>query len=143
MENSTNETKTINNEKTNQERFKQFLMDQMTEVDKHKWIESEKARTDLGQPCILDWIQKYAAKFREEWEKKNGPLGNNDNQMETVVTVVRGDSLDPANKPCIFCGKAVGSQLFGVTAGKKYDGTLLRTFSLCEEHLDKLNALLS
>lgn len=63
--------------------------------------------------------------------------------MESVVQVVRGDSLDPKSHPCIFCGKTSGSGLLGVTAGKKYDGTLLKTFSLCEEHFDKLNALLS
>ena len=63
--------------------------------------------------------------------------------METIVTAVRGDSLDSVNKPCIFCGSNNSSQLFGVTAGKKYDGVLLKTFPLCEEHLDKVNALLS
>ena len=63
--------------------------------------------------------------------------------METIVKVVRGESLDAVNKPCIFCGKTSGAQLFGVTAGVKYDGTLMKIFSLCEEHLDKLNALLS
>ena len=63
--------------------------------------------------------------------------------METIVTVVRGDSLDATGKPCIFCGSTNGHQLFGITKGKKYDGILLKTFSLCEEHLDKLNALLS
>lgn len=63
--------------------------------------------------------------------------------METIVKVVRGDSLEASNKPCIFCGKVSGYQIFGVTAGQKHDGTLMKIFSLCEEHLDKLNALLS
>lgn len=63
--------------------------------------------------------------------------------METIVNVVRGESLDATNKPCIFCGNTSGHQLFGITAGVKYDGTLMKLFSLCEEHLDKLNALLS
>ena len=63
--------------------------------------------------------------------------------METVVKFVRGDSLEPAGKSCIFCGRQACYHVFGVTAGKKYDGTLMKTFPLCEEHLDKINALLS
>lgn len=66
-----------------------------------------------------------------------------DKPMESVVTVVRGDALDAENKPCIFCAKTEGTQLFAVSAGKKYDGTLLRCFPLCTEHFDKINALLS
>lgn len=63
--------------------------------------------------------------------------------MESVVTVVRGDTLEANNRPCIFCGNTHETQLFGVTAGRKHDGILLKTFPLCPEHLDKLNALLS
>lgn len=62
--------------------------------------------------------------------------------MESVVTVVRGDPLNPTNCTCVFCGRP-GTQLFGVTAGTKHDGTLLKSFPLCSEHLDKINALLS
>jgi hypothetical protein len=71
-------------------------------------------------------------------KKRTGAL-----QMESIVTVVRGESLDTTNKPCIFCGKTKNSKLLATTAGKKYDGTLLRTFVVCEEHFDKINALLS
>jgi len=63
--------------------------------------------------------------------------------MESIVTVVRGDSLDSTSKPCIFCQSIKDTKLFGVTDGKKYDGVLLKTFPLCPEHLDKVNALLS
>jgi hypothetical protein len=79
----------------------------------------------------------------QQRSEKPGKEKTGDLKMETVISAVRGDSLDPTNKPCIFCCKTTGHQLFGVTAGKKHDGVLLKTFSLCEEHLDKLNALLS
>lgn len=36
----------------------------------HKWIESEKAHCDLGDPVIIDWINKYAEQFRKEWKEK-------------------------------------------------------------------------
>lgn len=39
---------------------------QIEEMEKHKWIESEKAGYDLGEAARIDWVKKYAAKFREE-----------------------------------------------------------------------------
>ena len=33
----------------------------------HKYLESEKAGKDLGDPAILDWITKYAPIFRKEF----------------------------------------------------------------------------
>lgn len=62
---------------------------------------------------------------------------------ESVVQVVQGDSLDPKGRECIFCGRVENPQLFSVSLGKRHNGTLLRHFPVCEEHLDKLNALLS
>lgn len=63
--------------------------------------------------------------------------------MEMIVQVVRGNSLDAAHEPCTFCGRIDQQSIFLVTAGKKYDGTMLRGFAICAEHLHKLNALLS
>jgi hypothetical protein len=39
---------------------------QIEEIEKHKWIESEKVGYDLGYLAVLDWIKKHAKKFREE-----------------------------------------------------------------------------
>jgi hypothetical protein len=38
---------------------------QAKEILRHKWIESEKAGRDLGEEAVYDWIQRYAADFRE------------------------------------------------------------------------------
>lgn len=54
-------------------------MDQLSELDKHKWIESEKAQHDLGQTCICDWINTHAAKFREQWESEHGKINDGNN----------------------------------------------------------------
>ena len=40
----------------------------------HKWIQSEKARRDLGPDALMDWVEKYAAQFRKEWEAKHGKV---------------------------------------------------------------------
>jgi len=50
------------------------LVEMMTaekeEIAKHKWIESEKVGYDLGIYACLDWIHRFAAKWREEYEKR-------------------------------------------------------------------------
>lgn len=32
-------------------------------MERHKWIESEKARCDLGMPAVLDWVDRYWTGF--------------------------------------------------------------------------------
>jgi hypothetical protein len=50
-----------------------YNMAQLIEMDKHKWIESEKEGRDLGDLAYLDWIKKHSVIFRIEWfEKKTG-----------------------------------------------------------------------
>ena len=51
--------------------LKTFLAAQCIEIQKHKWIESEKAGRDLGSSAIQDWIKKYAKQFRDEYKKKH------------------------------------------------------------------------
>jgi hypothetical protein len=45
-----------------------YMADQCAEVQRHKWIESEKAGKDLGPAAIMDWISKHAAGFRSAAE---------------------------------------------------------------------------
>jgi len=52
------------------ERLQKDLADQAKEIMKHKWIESEKAGTDLGDAAALDWVQNHAAEWRT-WREKN------------------------------------------------------------------------
>ncbi len=44
-----------------------YLESQNKEIDKHKWIESEKAGTDLGTKAVIDWILKYADQFSDDY----------------------------------------------------------------------------
>jgi hypothetical protein len=46
--------------------YKEFLAER-EEILKHKWIESEKAGTDIGfEKALLDWILKYRSNWREK-----------------------------------------------------------------------------
>ncbi len=48
-----------------QDIYKLFL-DMKEEIFKHKWIESEKQRKDVGfENALVDWITKH----RSEWSK--------------------------------------------------------------------------
>lgn len=52
----------------------QYMQDQCEEIQRHKWIESEKAGRDLGYEAVRQWISKYAKLF---WEAacKSGRYG--------------------------------------------------------------------
>ena len=43
--------------------LKEYLEVQTREIERHKWIESEKAGRDLGMDAVIDWIMKYADSF--------------------------------------------------------------------------------
>ena len=43
---------------------------QIEEIEKFKWLESEKAGRDLGDQAILDWIKTKARQYREDNFKK-------------------------------------------------------------------------
>lgn len=49
--------------------FIEFMDEQIKEIEKYK---NEKIKCDPatdGNMCVFEWIEKYARKFREEWEK--------------------------------------------------------------------------
>ena len=60
--------------KRRRDRTVEFLQDEVKVIEIHKWIESEKAKRDLGTAAELDWIEKYAAIYREEWEMLHGKI---------------------------------------------------------------------
>ena len=43
---------------------------QMEEMDLHKYLESEKAKQDLGKAAHLDWIIKHAKAWRDAWMQR-------------------------------------------------------------------------
>ena len=46
--------------------YKEFLAER-EEILKHKWIESEKAGSDIGfEKALLDWIVKYRSSWRSK-----------------------------------------------------------------------------
>jgi len=50
--------------------LKKYLKIQAQEIDRHKWIESEKAGRDLGTEAVIDWIVKYADRFSDQYEQQ-------------------------------------------------------------------------
>ena len=54
------------------EELKEFLLAEREEISKYKWIRSEEVGYDLGISACLEWIQNYAASFRDVWENRKG-----------------------------------------------------------------------
>ena len=40
---------------------------QMQEMERYKWIESEKAGRDLGEEALLQWVKQFGRSFREKY----------------------------------------------------------------------------
>ncbi len=55
--------------------YKEFLAER-EEILKHKWIESEKAGTDIGfEKALLDWIVRHRSNWRQKRLKEGrGPV---------------------------------------------------------------------
>ena len=50
--------------------YKEFLAER-EEILKHKWIESEKAGSDIGfEKALLDWIVKHRSSWRSKRQKE-------------------------------------------------------------------------
>ena len=60
---------------------------------------------------------------------------------ETIIKKERGEDLKSTKYA--FCGYKVNIKIFGVEAGERFDGIVFKHFGVCEEHLSKINALLS
>ena len=60
-----------------------YLALQREEMERHKWLESEKTRSDLGGHAFADWIKKYSHDFARYWRRTHayipaGSSGQND-----------------------------------------------------------------
>ena len=53
-----------------EEHQRRVMERQQEEMKKHRWIESEKAKRDLGSTAYIDWIKKYAAQWRAWYERE-------------------------------------------------------------------------
>ena len=50
--------------------YKEFLAER-EEILKHKWIESEKAGSDIGfEKALLDWVLKHRSSWRDKRNKE-------------------------------------------------------------------------
>jgi len=50
-------------------KFDNALQAQKEEMEKYRWLESEKAGHDVGKTVYIDWIRKYAKSWREWWNQ--------------------------------------------------------------------------
>ena len=48
-----------------------FMKEQIKAIEIYKWIESERRGYDLGNEASKEWIELYAKKFREDWDKNH------------------------------------------------------------------------
>lgn len=49
--------------------FKEYMEDQVDEINRYKWIKGEQIGHDPGVSAIKEWISKYSQVFRDNWDK--------------------------------------------------------------------------
>jgi len=85
------------------EKLARDLAEQRKEIEKHKWIESEKAGYDIGEKrAIEDWTRKYAHIWRSEREslEKNGW-----EVLLITVGIARGLHMRPTSTLATIAGR--------------------------------------
>jgi hypothetical protein len=66
---------------------KEYLKLQTLEIERHKWIESEKAGKDLGVDAVIDWILKYADVFSDDFSESPGCGAKPELKSNALVSV--------------------------------------------------------
>lgn len=46
-----------------------YMAMQTHEMERHKWIESEKARHDLNRSALTEWVCRYSEAFARYWRR--------------------------------------------------------------------------
>jgi hypothetical protein len=46
-----------------------YLTIQREEIERHKWIESEKYHRDMGKDAMADWVRRFSEKFSSYWRR--------------------------------------------------------------------------
>jgi hypothetical protein len=70
----------------------EFVHLQIEEINRHKWIESQKAGYDLGDIAVFDWVDRYAAQFRHHVQESTDepieyPNGEKAPAMDPSATI--------------------------------------------------------
>jgi hypothetical protein len=52
----------------NAQELKAYLMSQIDEINRYKWIESEKRCCDIGfHQAAKEWVEQHSANFKDSW----------------------------------------------------------------------------
>ncbi len=58
-----------------------YLTLQREEMDRHKWLESEKTKNDLGGRALADWVNKYSSDFARYWRRTHAYIPPDDTSL--------------------------------------------------------------
>ncbi|MCE5229980.1 hypothetical protein LLG95_10345 [bacterium] len=64
----------------NREELKAYLDAQIEEIQKYKWISSEREQRDIGfNRAALEWIERYGEQFYQHWSGRKHADGHSTN----------------------------------------------------------------
>jgi hypothetical protein len=60
-----------------------YLIIQREEIERHKWLESEKCRHDLGSEAMADWVRRFSDKFARYWRRTHAYIPPSSGQAKS------------------------------------------------------------
>ncbi len=60
-----------------------YLTLQREEMERYKWLESEKSKNDLGGNALADWVNKYSRDFARYWRRTHVYIPPGDSGLGT------------------------------------------------------------
>jgi hypothetical protein len=55
--------------RTDEAALRAYMAYQLEEMERHKWIESERADRDLRDPSLSDWVKRHSMAFSDFWRR--------------------------------------------------------------------------
>ena len=88
--------------------MKSYCHRQVEEAKKYKWIQSQKAGRDLGDAAIVEWVKKFAAQFRKDYNE----------EYAAMVTYVATETIKELQKANINLDNQVVEKIVKVSIDK-------------------------
>lgn len=53
------------------DKFTEYMHDQINQIEIDKWLEGERICRDPGQTYVREWIKQNSLSFRKQWESSH------------------------------------------------------------------------
>jgi hypothetical protein len=63
-----------------------YMAIQREEMERHKWLESEKRQQDAGKDALADWVTRFSSKFARYWKRTHAYIPNGSQENGKIAS---------------------------------------------------------